>query len=255
MNSQSKTSTTLLEFDNVLSTYQSPFHGLKALSPYVHWFPLQRSVALAGIIADLMGDGHLQDSPKLRLDYTSKHIIELQRFNQQLSFLFNIQGKVRDCTTNRYGTKNLGVNNKPLARTLKLLGVPTGRKVITPFFIPEWILTDKLYFARFVNRLFSCEATVDPASKAIEIQMYKSLEMVEDGITFFNQLKEGLENHFGIITSRPFLESRIFLRSDGTRTRAIRLKIKKKDSLQRFKEFISFDDKDKLHRLIAITTT
>lgn len=52
----------LLNFEDVLNTYRSKEHGKKALSKYPNWFPLIASSRLAGVVADLMGDGHLQDS-------------------------------------------------------------------------------------------------------------------------------------------------------------------------------------------------
>ena len=127
----------LLQFEDVLGTYNSKKHGMKALSKYHYWFPLRASPALAGIVADLMGDGHVQGGIKLRLDYTSKSKTELRRFGNELHTLFNIKGKIRDCKTNKYGTMNYGVNCKPLIRVLKLIGVPSGQKVLTKFSIRE----------------------------------------------------------------------------------------------------------------------
>ena len=143
----------LLNFEDVINTYKSKEHGLKALSKYAYWFPLKTSSELAGIVADLMGDGHLQDGKKLRLDYTSKSVTELKRFGNEIYKLFKVKGKIRHCNTNNYGTMNYGVNCKPLVRVLKLIGVPTGSKVLTKFTIPKWIIQDKALFSRFINRV------------------------------------------------------------------------------------------------------
>ena len=68
-------SSTLLTFEDVLHSYTSYKHGLQSLSFYNHWFPLKSSPRLAGIIADLFGDGHLQGEPRWRIDYTSKRLV------------------------------------------------------------------------------------------------------------------------------------------------------------------------------------
>lgn len=242
----------LLNFQDVLNTYKSKQHGIKALSKYIHWFPIKTSPRLAGVVADLMGDGHLQDTTYLRMDYTSKSSKELKRFNKEIFNLFRIKGKIRKCTTNKYNTKNLGINNRPLARIFKLIGVPTGAKVLKRFSIPQWILKDKKLFSRFLNRLFSCEGCVDLKNKYIEINMYKSLELIEDGINFFKEIKFYLDKYFKIKTTNPFLTGWTNKRKDGKLTKGIRLKIKNKNSLKRFQKFISFEDKDKNERLSKI---
>ena len=80
----SKNKNNLLYVNDVLGTYKSKPHGIKALSKYKNWFPIKASPALAGICADLMGDGHLQGPPKWRIDYTSKSIQELNRFENEI---------------------------------------------------------------------------------------------------------------------------------------------------------------------------
>jgi len=178
----------ILNYNDLINCYKSKEHGIKAVSKYKYWFPLYSSPKLSGLVADLMGDGHLQGEPKWRLDYTSNSTEELKRFNNVVFRLFGLKGKVRDCTTNTYGTKNLGINNKPLARVLNLIGVPTGNKTNIAFSIPMWISEDKNNFSRFLNRLLSCEGCVDVPSKCIEIKMYKSLYLIEEGINFFKEI-------------------------------------------------------------------
>jgi len=242
----------LLDFEDVLVTYKSKQRGSIALAGYRNWFPLKPSEKIAGIVADLMGDGHLQDSPKYRLDFSSKSTEELNRFNNEIYDLFGVKGKIRDCKTNKYNTKNLGINNKPLARVLKQIGVPTGAKVFTSFPIPNWILQDKKLFARFINRLFSCEGCVDVKSRAIELKMYKTVEKVNDGIFFFNQMKTYLEKYYDIKSTKPFLEGSISTRKDGRKTQGIRIKIKNKQSLVKFGQFVCFDEKNKQMKLETI---
>ncbi|MBI2541467.1 hypothetical protein HYV80_02050 [Candidatus Woesearchaeota archaeon] len=243
----------LLNFEDVLSTYKSTEAGVKALSKYSYWFPLRESPSLAGIVADLMGDGHLQDYPKLRLDYTSKSIDELNRFNTEVYNVFGVKGKIRKCNTNHYGTLNLGINSKPLVRVLKLIGVPTGSKVLTKFSIPKWILEDRILLSRFINRLFSCEGSVDLKSKYLEIQMYKAEHLIENGILFFKEIKFYLDAYFDIKTTEPFTGNTFNLRCDRVKTRPIRLKIKQMNSLLKFKNLVGMEDSAKMKRLNVIT--
>lgn len=70
----------LLTKRDVLKTYKSKVAGLKVLEKYDSWFPVYLSPELAGVIGDIMGDGHLQGVSKWRLDYTSKSLDELNRF-------------------------------------------------------------------------------------------------------------------------------------------------------------------------------
>ena len=184
----------ILEIKDVLNTYKSQYHGIKAIEKYQSWFPLKPSPKLAGVIGDLMGDGHLQGGPKWRVDYTSKYEKELKRFDKEVFILFGVKGKIRKCTTNNYNTKNLGINNKPLARTLKLIGTPAGAKVFIKFNIPYWILKDKENFRRFISRLFSCEACVDMNSKCIEIKMHKIKILLMMESSFLIQLKNTYTN-------------------------------------------------------------
>jgi len=120
----------LLKFSDVVNSYTSKIHGTKVLQKYKNWFPIKASPRLAGIVADLMGDDHLQGDPRWRIDYTSKRVTELKRFNNEIKLMFGVKGKIREGTTNIYKTKNLGINNGPLTRVLNLLGTPTGIKLL-----------------------------------------------------------------------------------------------------------------------------
>lgn len=240
----------LATYEDILASYLSRFHGEKALAPYKQWFPIFPSERLAGIIADLMGDGHLQEG-KLRLDYTSKHREELERFNREIKLLFGVSGKIRLNVTNKYGTMNLGVNNKPLGRVLQHIGVPTGAKVFKSFLIPAWILENKVFFSRFINRLYSCEACVDVQSKCIDLHMSKHEALLEEHTLFFYQIKENLFSHFNIECTNPFL-SGTNKRKDGRLTRGMHMKIKKNESLRIFQKYIGFEDAIKAEKLKVI---
>ena len=69
--------------------------------------------------------------------------------------------------------------------------------------------------------------------------MHKDTRIMQDGFAFFNSLKDGLFNHFGIISNSIFTGSRSF-RKDGIITIALRLKIKRKVEISKFIEEIGF---------------
>lgn len=211
---------------------------------------------LAGVIADIMGDGHLQGHPKWRMDYTSKEIGELERFNEEIYDLFGYKGKIRKNNTNQWGVSfNLGINNRSIARHIYELGAPAGNKVLQSFSIPIWIKNDKECFRRFSERLFTCEGCVDCFSKAIEIKMAKEVSLVEDGISFFRDMKNLLEFYFGIKTTEPFLEGRKNKRKDGKVTVGVRMKIRRKESIRLFQKEIGFENEEKKRKLEYIVET
>jgi hypothetical protein len=238
---------TLLTFTEVINNEKYTRHK-KSLLKYKHWFPIKSSPELAGIVADLMGDGHLQNGP-WRLDYTSNDVGELRRFNSIIFNSFGIKGKIRKCTTNKYGTMNLGINNTALALILDHIGVPSGAKVFKKFEIPKWILLHKTLFKRFIDRLFSCEGCVDLTSKAVEIKMHKSTENVADGIDFFDTIKIHLNQHFGIVTTNTFMGGWDTVRKDGRVTKAIRLKIRRRSAIVKFNKYIGFENRNKQRKL------
>jgi len=50
----------ILIYNDFLKTYKTRGYRIKHLDKYKHLFPIQANSKLAGITADLMGDGHLQ---------------------------------------------------------------------------------------------------------------------------------------------------------------------------------------------------
>jgi intein-encoded DNA endonuclease-like protein len=84
----------------------------------------------------------------------------------------------------------------------------------------------------------------------IEIQMNKSIDLLESGSIFFFQIKDGLEKHFGIKSTNSFTDNRVVVRKDGIKTKPIRLKIKRRQSVQKFATLIGFEDKVKQKKLL-----
>ena len=243
---------TILLYQDLLNSYKSQFHGEIALSKYKNWFPLLATPKLSGLVADLMGDGHLQDTPKWRLDYCSKHRNELLRFGNVLSDIFGIKGKIRRCTTNKYGTMNYGVNCKPLSRLLKLIGVPTGAKIKKEFLIPDWIINDKENFRWFVVRLFTCESSRYVGKYPwIGIEMWKSIEKINNGLQFMNQIRKYLRIYFNIYTSNLCVYRSKNIRKDKIITKPIKFTILAKSQINFYKE-IKLEDVKKHNEIKLI---
>lgn len=238
-----------ITFDDVLKTYKSKEAGIKALSKHQLWFPLTLNPKIAGIVADLMADGHLQHPPMWRMDYTSASLEELQRLNKELKEVFGLSFEIRPCTTNTYGKSFLlGISCKPLGRIMSLCGVPHGSKVLTSFNVPEWITNERECFRRFLQRLFDCEGSIDEVSHSIDLRMWKEESFLENGLEFFETLKLSLQKHFGIVTHNIIVIGRN-KRKDGKVTRGILLRIKRKSEVVKFLGEIGFENEIKQNKL------
>lgn len=243
----------LLSFETFLSSYRR-HPSVKKFKQMEPWFPICSSPILAGLIADLMGDGHLQAASRWQIFFTSNSKVELLRFENVLFNLFNVKGKIHPCTTNKYGTMNYTVSCAPLARMLYQIGVPAGEKVSQKYEIPAWVLEDRECFRRFVQRYFDCEGSVSAVYGSINVKMYKTDFCLDSGFAFMVAIRNGLNRYFGIITSNPFLGGGHSVRKDGSVSHEITLKIKRKDSILKFKECIQLETPHKSHRLELIAT-
>jgi len=243
----------LVTYEDVLRTYGLDVRAKVKLEPYEKLFPVYPSSALASIIADLMGDGHVQKSI-YRLDFTSKDKSELKRFGKVLFGLFGVKGKIRPCNTNRYGkTFNYGVNNTVITKILILAGAPRGEKVRNPFKVPSWILEDKECFRAFSRRLFDCECSIwSKHSPGIAIEMWKEESLKKDATDFMNQIRFGLEQHFQIKPSVVYTPNTKCIRKDNILTKPFKFSIKSRDSICRFYKEVGFDCKRKQFKLLKI---
>ena len=234
----------ILRYRDFLKTYKTRGYRLNHLKSYKHLFPIKSSSTLAGVAADLIGDGNLQGDPKWRLDFTSKSLDELKRFGKEIFFLFKIKGKIRKCKSNKYGkTYNFAINCSPIARILNLCGVPAGQKVLKPFKIPNWIRQDRGCFKRFCQRLFSCEGCImyEKGRKfpQIRLDMWKTENLLKDGKEFIDEIAKGMYKYFRI-KSKVIIQNMFNIRKDGSITRPIRLYIFN-ESVVRFFNKIGFE--------------
>jgi len=246
----------LVTYEDVLAMYGSKRCGHAKLKSYKHLFPVYPSSVLASIIADLMGDGHIQKR-KYRFDFTSKDKPELERFGKAVFNLFGVKGKIRPCNTNKYGkTFNYGVNCAAVTKILILAGAPRGEKVRNPFKVPLWILENKECFRAFSRRLFDCECSIwSKHSPGIALEMWKEESLEKDAMHFMNQIRIGLEQHFQIKPSVVFTPNTKCVRKDSILTKPFRFSIKSRDSICKFHKEIGFDSKEKQFKLMEIIGT
>jgi hypothetical protein len=234
----------ILIYSEFLNTYKTRGYRLNHLEIYKKLFPIQSSPLLAGIVADLICDGHLQGNPIWRADFTSKSKKELHYFNRRIYSLFRVKGTIRNCKSNTFGkTFNLGINCSPVARILFLCGVPPGQKVLIPFDIPDWIKENKECFREFCKRAFSCEGGImhekNRKTPQIRISMWKNEEILNEGLKFMQSVAYGMKKYFDI-DSTITLPKSICIRKDNIKTTAIKMFILGPSVFKFYKE-IGFD--------------
>lgn len=230
----------ILRYSDFLKTYKTRGYRLNHLENWKKYFPIKASPILAGIVADLICDGHLQGDPIWRADFTSKSLEELKDFEFRLNKLFKLDCKIRKCTSNKFGeTFNIGVNCAPIARILFLCGVPAGQKVLTKFSLPKWIKEDKECFREFCKRMFTCEGSImhekNRRFPQIRLDMWKWEGLFREGVAFIQDICTHLDRHFKIKTAISFSKS-MNKRKDGLITRPVRVYIVGENSVLFYRE-------------------
>ncbi len=235
----------ILRYRDFLTTYKTRGHRIRHLEKYRYLFPIISSPALAGIVGDLIADGHLQGKPFWRIDFTSKNFDDLNSFQNRIKILFNIESKIRECKTNLYSKSfNVGVNCAPIARILFKIGVPSGQKVLSSFRIPEWIKKDSDCFKEFCKHFFACEGTIMHEKTRrfpqIRFEHWKSENLINEGEKFVKDICFGLEKYFGIKSSVRFPKCQ-GNRKDGVITKPIRVYILG-ESVLKFSKDVGFSN-------------
>ncbi len=166
-------------------------------------FPVYPNTNLAKIVSFLTFDGHLRWDGNVFLFTAGKRSL-LKESQLLVRKEFGVEGVFRKMDTNSYGVSyEYRVTNKPICRILEALGVPKGSKVLIPFSVPDWIKKDPDLSRAYLQTAFDCEGTVWKERKnslKIRFRMNKSVELIEDGISFLTELKDML-SVFGIGTS------------------------------------------------------
>ncbi len=228
----------ILNLFDLLNIYKKPAQA--PVDVFAKWFPLFPSEKLAELCGFLIGDGHLQPAPRWRIDFTSNNFKTLNYVNSLFFKLFEVKGKIRKCSTNKYCTYNLGINCKPLTRTLFLCGVPTGAKVEGNFYIPTWVLADKFYFRSFLRAYFSSEGCVEN-ERRISVNQWKLVDKLSAGKKFMSQIIFGLKKHFNISCSGPYIINFQNITKKGP-TQAIKICIRRKKDFKEYTKKIGFVD-------------
>jgi hypothetical protein len=218
----------ILRYNDILSTYKTRSYRLNYLSQYKSIFPIRANKLFAGLVGDLMGDGHLQGDPKWRIDFTSSSLNGLEDFGDRIKrILPGLITKIRKNHHNTFSESyNLGVNSSFLARVFFLLGVPSGQKVIKSFKIPEWIRVNKECFREFCKRLFSCEGSIMQEEKRkipqIRAELWKQESRIDNGKLFMEDISFLMKKYF-LIDSTVTLPKSKSIRKDNLITRPVRI--------------------------------
>jgi len=233
----------ILKYSDVLETYKTRGYRNNRLAEHKHLFPVLASPELAGIVADLIGDGSLQSGNIWKIDFVSKSKKELYRFNKEINNLFGVNGRIRNCSSNMFGkTYITSICNAPIARILYLCGVPSGAKVLQKFSVPAWIKEDKDCSRRFLQRIFSCEGTImherNRKTPQIRIDMWKSQNIIDKDL-FMIGIASILKEHFKI-NSHISKINNFNKRKDGLTTQPTRLYLFG-NSMLRFYKQIGFE--------------
>lgn len=243
----------VVDSENYLSTFVNQKLGLHSIKKYKHWFPIYSSPKLAGIVADVTGDGHVGQGI---VQFISKDKENVIRFEKEVKNLFDVKSKIRKSPSNK-NTWECLIGGNAFSKILRLSGAPFGDKVKTGFCVPEWIFYgSKDVKKRYVQRLFDCEGSVILQEKAkriiIKINMYKSSALASTNMNFLNQIKSILSD-FGIKTTNCSIAG-YTKRKDGITTIGYEFQFygtrNNMESVKNFKESIDFESRNKKEKLI-----
>lgn len=237
----------ILNKKQYLSTFKNLKSGLNSLERYRSLFPIKSSSHLAGIVADLTGDGHISQG---LIQYISKYKNETLRFRDEFNFLFDKKGKIRKGPTSK-NTWECVIGNNALVKILNFSGVPFGNKTIKKFEVPGWVLNgNKNIRSRYIQRLFDCEGSVFLQNKRrirIKIQLYKLSDYESNLRKYLNQIRKML-SEFGVKTTN-LTYTGIIKRKDNTISKGLEFEIygTKKNllSILNFQKHINFETKRK----------
>ncbi|VVC04199.1 Replication factor C small subunit [Candidatus Bilamarchaeum dharawalense] len=245
----------LLKFEQIASAYNNK---PKQLAACKNWFPIFPSKELAEVIAALITDGHIDFSwrdgaPKLsKLLLYSNSRSECEWFLDKVYSLFGIRGKVvrylsKTGFSKRHSYKAL-IQSSMLAKSFVLLGVPSGDKTKTEYYIPEWIVSGSPEIrAAFLRILFNFDGCVSLRSRrpsAIELNycMNKRKDHIHNGVMFMLQIKN-LLLHFGVKAGK------LHIRHHKTDKFTLLLFVTNNNSVLNFYKYVGFLSRKKNFRL------
>jgi len=210
---------------------------------------------LARVCAELTGDGYIQLKDWRGLtSFYSKHLSEINDFESRFSKIFSICGRIYPDNRNNKRYKLFFISKK-VAQTLVSLGVPSGNKTNTPFFVPGWVLSGSSEVkTAYLRGLFNSEGSIGFIKTKsglrwrIDFEMYKRDDYKKEIEFFMNQLRTILLE-FSIICS-PVRFVKGNLRKDGTLSIGAKFSIESK-SFNNFYKWVGFDTPYKASKLRA----
>jgi intein/homing endonuclease len=187
---------------------------------------MRKDLDLVRIVSYLFFDGHLYKDLKCFF-LSSKNISDLKNFEKLIKRKFGIQGRYyyNDGGAGKTKTHKYRVFSRKFCKELELLGVPKGSKTTNKYLIPKWIVNNKKFSRDFLRIAYLCEGSMKEKRKnpRISINLHKSEQLLENGLSFMNQLKsilkdEGIETTpIGVYPAKP--------RRDGIKVKMLRFRV------------------------------
>jgi len=233
-----------------LKTFSRTGYGERYIEKHPDIFPLYPSETLAGIVADITADGHIG---KCLVQFIAKNERDLYFFQNRISKIFGVRGKIRTSPSNP-SVKECLIGCNSISKILRLCGAPYGAKVMQEFEVPKWILNgSRGVKTSYLKRLFDCEGSVIQQRKRVRMvfKMHKRNELLENHEKYLNQLR-GMLAEFNVKTTKPYRVG-YTLRKDGIKTIGLAFEIlgtrKTPDSVISYHKHIGFDNRRKKERL------
>ncbi len=185
-----------------INTYKLKKFGKNFIETNFVKFPIYSSKELAMIVSYITFDGHLSIRQGCFI-FTAGCLNRLKYCENIIEKLFDIRGVYRKIPDNYGESYELRYFKKPLCRILKLVGVPNGKKVITKFRVPPWIMKNKDFSRAFLQIAFDCEGCIWKEGNTIKIRfgISKNKKLANNCKCFLNDLKNMLLCHFNIETT------------------------------------------------------
>jgi intein/homing endonuclease len=246
----------LLTKEKLISTYRNTKLGFHYANKHSYLFPLRASPLLAGLVADITGDGHLGRG---LIQFISKDKSDAARFKKNFDLIFKHKSRIRISPSTKKTWECL-IGSNTLYRIFALLEVPVGYKTVNKFGVPKWIKNgSKEIKKEYLQRIFTCEGSVrfqNSRRIIIKFEMLKDEKILKSLEDYLQEIKNMLLEFDVKTTNLMFAGSNI--RKDGRKSIGLSFEIqgtaKNFDSMLSFYREINFDTslkKKKLKRYLS----
>ena len=212
-------------------------------------------ITLARIIANVTGDGHLQNKGwRHIISYNSKHMEEIENFKARFCSLFRIQSHLYKDFRRKDPKYKIVFISRDIANFLQRKGTPAGNKTNTVFEIPNWIFNGSSEIkSSYLRGLYDNEGCIYWTKNGkkdrwrIGFYMFKNEALIDSALAYFEQIREILRK-FEIKSSppRPRLMN---VRKDGSTSVQLQFDIEA-TSFQNFYKHIGFEHPIKRVKLL-----